>query len=84
MDLGIKGKVALVTASSTGIGKAIAEAFAEEGCNIAICSRTKETLIETAREIKSKFNIEPFWGVCDLNQQKEIENFYVCSKKSFW
>ncbi len=76
MDLGIKGKVALITASSTGIGKAVAEAFAEEGCNIAICSRTKETLIDTAREIKSKFNLDPFWGICDLNQQKDIENFY--------
>lgn len=76
MDLGINGKVALITASSTGIGKAVAEAFAEEGCNIAICSRTKETLIDTAREIKSKFNLDPFWGICDLNQQKDIENFY--------
>jgi 3-oxoacyl-[acyl-carrier protein] reductase len=83
MDLGIKDKVALVTASSTGIGKAVAKAFAEEGCNIAICSRTKETLIETARDIKNKFHIEPFWGVCDLNLQKDIENFYDAVRKHF-
>ncbi len=83
MDLGIKDKVALVTASSTGIGKAVAEAFAEEGCNIAICSRTKETLIESARDIKNKFQIEPFWGVCDLNHQKDIENFYDAVRKHF-
>ena len=83
MDLGIKGKVALVTASSTGIGKAVAEAFAEEGCNIAICSRTKETLIETAGDIKNKFHVEPFWGVCDLNQQKDIENFYAAVRNHF-
>jgi len=83
MDLGIKGKVALITASSTGIGKAVAEAFSSEGCNIAICSRTKETLIETAREIKSKFNIDPFWGICDLNQKKDIENFYSAVVKQF-
>jgi len=83
MDLGIKDKVALITASSTGIGKAVAEAFAEEGCNIAICSRTKETLIESARDIKNKFQIEPFWGVCDLNHQKDIENFYDAVRKHF-
>lgn len=83
MELGLKGKVVLITASSTGIGKAVSEAFAEEGCNIAICSRTKEKLIETSREIKNKFNIEPFWGVCDLNQQKDIENFYEAVKNQF-
>ena len=76
MDLGIKGKLVLVTASSAGIGKAVAEAFAAEGCNIAICSRNRETLIETTRDIKNKYNIEPFWGICDLNLQKDIENFY--------
>lgn len=83
MDLGIKGKTALITASSTGIGKAVAEAFAAEGCNIAICSRSKETLIDTSRDIKLKFNTEPFWGVCDLNQQKDIENFYEAVSNHF-
>ena len=83
MDLGIKGKVALVTASSTGIGKAVAEAFAAESCNIAICSRTKETLIETSGDIKNKFHVEPFWGICDLNQQKDIENFYAAVRNHF-
>jgi 3-oxoacyl-[acyl-carrier protein] reductase len=83
MDLGIKGKVALVTASSTGIGKAIAESFAEEGCKLAICARTKDVLIETSRYIKNKFNTEPFWGVCDLNQKKDIENFYEAVKNQF-
>lgn len=83
MELGIKGKTVLITASSTGIGRAVAEVFAEEGCNIVICSRTKEKLIETSREIKSKYNIEPFWGVCDLSKQKDIENFYEAVKNQF-
>lgn len=83
MDLGIKGKTVLVTASSTGIGKAVAETFSAEGCNVAICSRSKETLIETARDIKLKYNTEPFWGVCDLNQQKDIENFYEAVRNHF-
>ncbi|MCK5086984.1 MAG: SDR family NAD(P)-dependent oxidoreductase, partial [Melioribacteraceae bacterium] len=48
MESGIKGKTVLVTAASMGIGKAAAEALASEGCNIVICSRTKDDLIETA------------------------------------
>lgn len=83
MDLGIKGKTALVTASSKGIGKAVAEAFASEGCNLAICSRTKESLIDTSKEIRSKYQLEPFWGVCDLNNLKDIENFHNAVIKQF-
>ena len=74
MDLGIKGKVALVTASSKGIGKAVAEDLTSEGCIVAICSRNKEDLINAASDIKRKFNVELFWAVCDLNKQKDIEN----------
>ena len=73
MDLGLKGKTALITAASKGIGKAVAESLAAEGCEIAICSRTKDDLITAANEIKGKYNIEPFWCVCDLNKEKDIE-----------
>jgi len=76
MDLGLKGKTVIVTASSTGIGKAIADGFAAEGANIAICSRSKQKLIDAAYDIKSKFGTEIFWGVCDLNSKKDIESFY--------
>jgi 3-oxoacyl-[acyl-carrier protein] reductase len=76
MDTGLKGKTVLVTASSMGIGKAIAELFAAEGCNIAISSRSKENLLATSKEIKSKYNIEPLWSVCDINKKKDIEITY--------
>ena len=76
MDTGLKGKTVLVTASSMGIGKAIAELFAAEGCNIAISSRSKENLLATSKEIKSKYNIEPLWSVCDINKKKDIEVTY--------
>ncbi|MCL6494174.1 MAG: SDR family oxidoreductase [Ignavibacterium sp.] len=83
MELGIKGKVAIVTASSTGIGKAVAESLISEGANVAICSRSKEKLIEAAKDIKNKFGIEPFWCVCDINSLKDIENFYSAVKNQF-
>ena len=83
MDLGIKGKVALVTASSKGIGKAVAEMLAEEGCSIAICSRNKDELVAAAREIKKKYMADPFWCVCDLNEYKDIETTVESVIKQF-
>ncbi len=74
MDLGLKNKVVLVTASSKGIGKAVAESFAAEGCKVAICSRSKDDLIETANSIAINHKNEPLWSVCDINNIKEIEN----------
>jgi len=83
MDLGLKGKTVLITAGSKGIGQSIAEAFAEEGCNVAICSRSKENLEATSADIKKKYNVEPFWCICDLNNAKDIENTYNLVKKQF-
>ena len=76
MDLGIKGKTVLITASSKGIGKAVAEAFASEKCSVAICSRDKKNLIAAADEIKKRYGVEPFWCVCDLNRLKDIETTF--------
>jgi 3-oxoacyl-[acyl-carrier protein] reductase len=74
MEFGIKEKVALVTASSKGIGRAVAESLVLEGCIVAICSRNKEDLIVAADEIKKKYNTDVTWCVCDLNKAKDIEN----------
>ena len=52
MDLGLRGKVALVTGASKGIGKAVAMEFAREGCRVVISARGEEELEKTAEEIR--------------------------------
>lgn len=54
MDLGIKGKYALITGGSHGIGHATAVALAAEGCNVAICARNKDRVEQTVAEIKAR------------------------------
>jgi 3-oxoacyl-[acyl-carrier protein] reductase len=50
MDLGLKGKVALVIASSSGLGKAVALEFANEGANLGMCARNETNLLNSAQE----------------------------------
>ncbi len=54
MDLGLKDKVALVTASSKGLGKAVALRLAQEGAHVAVCARGEGALTRTAAEIEAK------------------------------
>src|SRR5262245_27299574 len=53
MDLGLRGKVALVTGANRGIGLAIALELAREGCDIAVCARNADTLAAAAERIRA-------------------------------
>ena len=53
MDLGLRGKVALVTGANRGIGLAIAMGLAREGCALAICARSGDTLAAAAERIEA-------------------------------
>ena len=51
MDLGLKGKTAVVTGATRGIGRAIADLFAEEGANVAICARKADEVEATVARL---------------------------------
>jgi len=57
MDLGIKGRKALLTGASKGMGKACALAVAAEGVDVTIVARTEKTLLETADEIRARTGV---------------------------
>ncbi len=73
MDLKLKGKTALVTGASAGIGRAIAKGLAAEGVHVCIAARRAALLEELAAEIGSDAGVEPVVATVDLLQPKEPE-----------
>ncbi len=73
MDLGINGKVALVAASSKGIGKAIAFALADEGVDLSIFSRSEDEIERTASEIRTRFDVHVLASAADVTNTEQID-----------
>ena len=73
MDLGIKDKVALVTAASKGLGKAVATQLALEGAKVIICSRNLVSLQKAKTEIKEKTDKEVSIIACDVIDEKQVK-----------
>ena len=73
MDLRIKGKVALVTAASKGLGKAVAIQLASEGANVIICSRNLESLQKAKFAITNKTNMEVSIIACDVTNEQQVK-----------
>jgi 3-oxoacyl-[acyl-carrier protein] reductase len=73
MDLGLKNKVALVAASSKGIGKAVAWGLAREGTKLVICARNKETLEKTADDIFLGTGVSVFPLSVDLTDSDQVD-----------
>ncbi len=82
MDLGINGKVAVVTAASKGIGFAVAKKLAEEGANLVINSRRKENLNNAKAEL-SYTGVKIVSVSGDLKEKETIENIYNAAMENF-
>ncbi len=65
MDLGLKGQRALVTGGTKGLGRAIADTLADEGCNVAICARN-EAEVKSAVEALSRKGVKAFGRAVDV------------------
>lgn len=72
MDLGLEGKMVLVTGGSRGIGRATALAFACEGARVALVARERSALDDAAEAIEAQSGRRPFVHVCDCNQPHEV------------
>ncbi|HEX2170905.1 MAG TPA: SDR family oxidoreductase [Dehalococcoidia bacterium] len=75
MELGLRGKAALVTGASEGIGAGIARGLAEEGVEVAICARTESKLKETAAEITEATGVRVVPVPADLRTLEGCEGF---------
>ena len=83
MDLGLKGRPAIVTGGSRGIGKAAARALAREGCNVAICARNRAPLEEAAAEIGAESGRRVLPIVCDTLDAEAIADFVDQAAREF-
>jgi 3-oxoacyl-[acyl-carrier protein] reductase len=72
MDLGLKGKVALVAAASRGLGRAVAEELAAEGAALVLCSRNAEAIKRTANEIAEATAAEVLALPCDVSSADDV------------
>jgi len=73
MDLGIKNKIALVIASSQGLGKATALSLAKEGVNLAICSRDEKAINAAAEEIRKATGVKVFALAADVSKPSDTD-----------
>src|SRR5436305_6471867 len=73
MDLGLRGRKALVTGASKGIGQACAEALAEEGCDVVLVSRTAADLDKVRVKIAGEHNVAVRYYALDLSDSRHID-----------
>src|ERR1700732_2387775 len=71
MDLGLKGKVAMITGASKGLGRAMAKAFGEEGVKLSICARGEAQLKDAATEFQ-KLGFEVLATPADVTNAAEM------------
>lgn len=82
MELGIKGKSALVAAASKGLGKATATALAEEGCRLTICARDRDDLRSTADELRRSTGADVLDVVCDVTDGQSIQDMFASAQQA--
>ncbi len=75
MDLGLTGRVAMITGASRGIGKTIALGMAAEGCRLSLCARGREDLDETVRELRAG-GVEVLGSCLDVTDETAVRRWF--------
>src|SRR5437870_9115966 len=79
LELGLAGKVAIVTGASEGLGRATAERFARSGAKVAMCARRKDVLERAADLIRRATGADLLAVTCDVTRPDQIEAFVAAT-----
>jgi 3-oxoacyl-[acyl-carrier protein] reductase len=83
MDLGIKGKVAMVAAASQGLGFAIAKSLAAEGALVSIAARKQEAICAAAARMQEQTGAQVIWSVADVGSAEAIDAWHRATMERF-
>lgn len=83
MDLGLSGRVAIVSAASTGLGFAVAQELSREGADVAICARTASDLQSAASTIQRVSGREIFYQAVDVTDANAVAAFVAAAETRF-
>lgn len=83
MDLGLQGRVAIVSAASRGLGRAVAEELAREGANVAICSRSAADIEQAAVQIQEATQRPVFFQALDVSDASAVSQFVADVDKHY-
>ncbi|HET9178991.1 MAG TPA: SDR family oxidoreductase [Terriglobia bacterium] len=83
MDLGLKGRVAIVAASSQGLGRAVALGLAREGAKLAICSRGESKINKAAEDIRRETGVDILARAVDVTAYEQVRRFVAETQERF-
>lgn len=75
MDMQLRGKIAVISGGSVGIGLAVGEALAREGAHLALCARDGERAQARAAEIAARHGVQAFGAAADVAKAEDVEAF---------
>jgi NAD(P)-dependent dehydrogenase (short-subunit alcohol dehydrogenase family) len=79
----LKDETAIITGSTSGIGKKLAEIFLNEWCKVTICSRSEEKVKNTLTELKEKYGNSVIGTTCDVSKPEDVKNLVDLTLKEF-
>jgi len=83
VDLGLRGKIALVAAASRGLGRAVAEELAAEGASVVMCARGETALHEAAAAIRASSGVDVEAVVADVSRPEDVERLVKTAYERF-